>query len=143
MRSTTPAPSSPRTMGRGTPCQLPSAACRQLWQTPLAAMRTRTSPARGASSSSSSTDSGLPCSNSTDARMNASDPSARVADPRVEIAVQEIDRQVDGHEERRDEQDGALGQRVVALVDRPQDEPPHTRKREDLLDHDGAAEQDA
>ncbi len=57
-RSTTPAPSSPSTIGTGISPQEPSAACRQLWQTPLAAMRTATSPARGSSSSTSSTVSG-------------------------------------------------------------------------------------
>jgi peptide/nickel transport system permease protein len=65
--STTPEPSSPSTMGTGTPCQLPSKACRQLWHTPLAAMRTRTSPARGGSRSTSSTTSGFLCSSITEA----------------------------------------------------------------------------
>src|SRR5262249_49801557 len=70
--STTPDPSSPSTMGTGTPVQLPSAAWRQLWQTPLATIRTRTSPSRGGASSRSSTDSGLPCSKSTEARIRSS-----------------------------------------------------------------------
>ena len=51
--STTPEPSSPRTMGIGMPVCEPSYACRQLWHTPLATIRTRTSPNRGSSSSSS------------------------------------------------------------------------------------------
>src|SRR5688572_29791192 len=115
--STTPAPSSPSTMGTGTPCQLPSAACRQLWQTPLAVMRTSTSPARGASSSTSSTRSGLPCSKRTDARMGLPPESAAVADPGIQVAVDEVDHQVQRHEEEGDEEDGALGEGIVALVD--------------------------
>src|SRR5215471_108340 len=106
-------------------------------------MRTSTSPARGASSSRSSTLSGFPCSNSTDARMwlllEPASPARRsaVADSRIEIAVQQVDGQVDRHEQHRDEQDRALGQRIVALVDRPEDEPADAGQREDLLDDHG------
>src|SRR5262245_1834829 len=139
--STTPAPSSPSTMGTGTPFQLPSAAWRQLWQTPLAVMRTVTSPARGGSSSSSSVRSGLPCSKSTDARMASS--SARVADAGIEVPVEEIDGEVDDHEENRDEEDGALGHGIVALVDRPEHETAHAGEREHFLDDHRAAQEDA
>src|SRR5215831_19623874 len=99
-------------MGTGTPFQEPSAACRQEWQTPLAVMRTATSPARGGSSSSSSTTSGLPCSNSTDARMRVSGRvrSAAVADPRVQIPVEQVHEQIEGHEQQGNEEDGALGE---------------------------------
>src|SRR5712691_8959711 len=124
-RSTTPAPSSPSTIGTGTPFQLPSAACRQLWQTPLATIRTSTSPVRGGSSSSSSTFSGVACSNSTDALIRGSPGggSRLIPDARIEVTVQHVDGQVDRHEQQRDEQDRALRQRVVPLVDRPQHEP--------------------
>src|ERR1051326_5896077 len=127
MASTTPAPSSPSTIGTGTPFQLPSAACRQLWHTPLAVMRTSTSPARGASSSTSSTWSGLPRSNRTEARIGppSTKPrpprarsragSAAVPDPGIQIAVEQVDGEVDGHEHEGDEEDRALDQRVVAL----------------------------
>src|SRR5438876_878380 len=145
--STVPAPSSPSTMGTGTPFQLPSAAWRQLWQTPLAAIRTSTSPSRGPSRSSSSTRSGAPCSKRTEAFMDASVacPAARstVTDAGIEPAVEEVDGKVDHHEERRDEQDGALGQRVVALIDVPEEERADTGKGEDLLHHHGTAEEDA
>src|SRR6266567_8126423 len=145
--STVPAPSSPSTMGTGTPFQLPSAAWRQLWQTPLAAIRTSTSPSRGPSRSSSSTRSGAPCSKRTEAFMDTSMACAAarsaVADAGIEPAVEEVDGKVDHHEERRDEQYGALGQRVVALIDGPEDEAADTGKREDLLHHHGAAEEDA
>src|SRR5215470_1131157 len=145
--STVPAPSSPSTMGTGTPFQLPSAAWRQLWQTPLAAIRTRTSPSRGPSRSSSSTRSGAPCSKRTEAFMDTSGErplaASAVADARVEPAVEDIDGEVDHHEQRGDEQDGALGQRVVALVDRPEDETADAGKREDLFHDHGPAQQDA
>src|SRR5437763_13405720 len=160
-------------MGTGTPVHEPSAACRQEWQTPLAAMRTRTSPTRGVSSSTSSTFSGVRCSNSTEARMWSSSrdyrnggpdmapkpPNARSApaEPwrsssgaprlvtysRIEVRVQEIHGEVHGHEHDGHEQDRALGQRIIALVDRPQHQTSDARQRENLLDDDGAAEQDA
>src|SRR2546425_9551227 len=133
-------------MGTGTPFQLPSAACRQLWHTPLAAIRTSTSPSRGASRSSSSTRRGAPCSKRTEAFMDASvarmGAGSTVANARIEPAVEEIDGEVDHHEEGRDEEDGALGQRVVALIDGPEDEAADTGKREYLLHHHGAAEED-
>src|SRR6266849_2577679 len=144
--STVPAPSSPSTMGTGTPFQLPSAACRQLWHTPLAAIRTSTSPSRGASRSSSSTRRGAPCSKRTEAFMDASVARAgagsAVANAGIEPAVEEIDGEGDRHEQRRDEEDGALGERVVALIDGPEDEPADAGKGEDFLHHHGAAEQD-
>src|SRR5262245_25105347 len=58
--------------------------------------------------------------------------SCAVADPGIEVAVEQVDGQVDGHEHHRDEQDGALGERVVPLVDGPEHEPPDSREREDL-----------
>src|SRR5262249_59310887 len=107
-------------------------------------MRTTTSPARGASRSSSSTWSGLPCSKSTDARMEAPPVDlARVPDPRIQVAVEKIDGQVDDHEEHGDEKDRALRHRIVPLVDGPEHEPPGARKGEHLLDHDPAAAPDA
>src|SRR5437870_1040423 len=59
------------------------------------------------------------------------------------IPVQHVDREVDRHEEDGDEEDGGLGERVVALIDRPEDEAPDTGEREDLFDDDGAAEENA
>src|SRR5262245_9188719 len=69
--------------------------------------------------------------------------SCAVADPGIEIAVDQVDGQVDGHEHHRDEQARALGERVIALVDRPEHEPPEPRQGEDLLDDNSAPEQDA
>ena len=57
--STTPAPSWPPTMGRG-PNMSPVRRCSSLWHMPEAAMRTRTSPYLGGSSSISSTLQSLP-----------------------------------------------------------------------------------
>src|SRR2546428_7208453 len=65
----------------------------------------------------------------------------READSRIEVAIKEIDRDVDCDEEQRDDEHGALHERVVALQDRVQQHPAHTRDGEDLLDHDGASEQ--
>ena len=48
--STTPAPSCPSTIGQRSAPRWPSARCRSEWQTPAAATRTSTSPARGGSS---------------------------------------------------------------------------------------------
>src|SRR3989442_1004348 len=67
---------------------------------------------------------------------------ARVPDSRIQVAVEKIDNQVDGHEEDRDEQDGALRHRVVSLVDGPEHEPPDAGEREPLLDDDRTAQQD-
>src|SRR5919197_522506 len=60
--STTPAPSWPRMTGRGA-SWIPSTTCRSEWQTPLAAIRTATSPGPGGSTSTFSTRSGSPISN--------------------------------------------------------------------------------
>src|SRR5262249_15210525 len=79
----------------------------------------------------------------TSSRTMAAPASPAVADARVEIGVQEVDGQVDRHEQHGDEQDGALGQRIVALVDGPQHEAPDPGKGEHLLDDHGAAEEDA
>src|SRR5262245_52882460 len=68
---------------------------------------------------------------------------AAVSNPRIEVPVQHVDRQGEGHEHHGDEQDGRLRQGIVTLVDRPQHEPSHTWEREDFLDHDGSAEEDA
>src|SRR5262249_29441252 len=120
MVSTMPEPSSPRTIGRGIPCQLPSAAWRQLWQTPLATMRTEPSPSRGGSTSSSSTRMGARCWNRTGAFIvlpGAGAParpngvSAPVSDPGLQVTVQQVDQEVHDHEEHRDEEDGALRHR--------------------------------
>ena len=66
--STTPAPSCPRTTGSSVGW-IPWATWRSEWQTPLAAIRTSTSPAFGGSSSSSSTTSGSPNARRTAALM--------------------------------------------------------------------------
>src|SRR3954463_13206007 len=65
-----------------------------------------------------------------------SSPHARVDDD-----VEGVDDEVHQNETRRDDQDRGLDQRVIALRDRAQDETPQARNGEDLLDHDGAAEQ--
>src|SRR5262245_36639658 len=113
-------------------------------------MRTDTSPSRGASTSTSSTRRGARCSNRTGAFMAlllsrveagrpGSPPSVSVPDAGLQVTVQQIDGQVHGHKQRRDEEDRALRDGVIALVDRPEDQATDTREREDLLDHDRAA----
>src|SRR5262249_28860387 len=63
------------------------------------------------------------------------------ADPRVDRGVEEIDREIAQHEERADEEDGALHERIVALHHRPQEQAAHARQGEDLLGDHGAAEE--
>src|SRR5579872_5346676 len=65
---TMPAPSWPRMTGTFIG-QSPRAGWRSLWHTPAARISTSTSPAPGASSVASSTDSGCPCSQRIAARM--------------------------------------------------------------------------
>src|SRR5919108_2066507 len=67
--STTPAPSWPRMTGRGA-SWIPSTTCRSERQTPLAAIRTPTSPGPGGSTSTSSTRSGSPISDRIAARTS-------------------------------------------------------------------------
>src|SRR6266511_4970354 len=76
-------------------------------------------------------------------RRRAGPGSGAVADPGIEPAVQHVHGQVERHEQGRDEQDGALDEWIVPLVDGPEHEPPHAGQREDLFDHDRPAEQDA
>src|SRR5439155_9538477 len=69
--------------------------------------------------------------------------STAVANARIEIAVEHVDREIDRHEHHRDEQDRGLRERIVALIDRPQHEPADAGERENLLDHDRSTEQDS
>ena len=78
--STTPAPSWPKMAGSGQGNE-PSMVCRSEWQTPLAASRTATSPARGPSISTSSIASGAPTSRSTAARIRWPPGSRRLRAP--------------------------------------------------------------
>src|SRR2546425_12970875 len=69
--------------------------------------------------------------------------SSAVANARIEVPVEHVDREIDRYEHHRDEQDRRLRERIVALIDRPQHEAADAGEREDLLDHDRSAEQDS
>ena len=70
--STTPAPSWPSTIGQRPSPSSPSARCRSEWQTPAAAIRTRTSPGPGGSSDDGLGRATAPGSRSTQARRSGS-----------------------------------------------------------------------
>ena len=61
-------------------------------------------------------------------------PSAAVPNPRIQVAYRRSTARLMVMNMHRDEQDGALGQRVVALVDRPEHQAADPGQREDLLD---------
>src|SRR5215471_9196641 len=63
------------------------------------------------------------------------------ADPRVDGGVEEIDREIAQHEERADEEDGPLHERIVALHHRPQEQAAHPGQGENLLGDHGASEE--
>src|SRR6187455_2469933 len=60
---------------------------------------------------------------------------------RIEVEVQQIDRQVHDHERQRDEERGALDHLHVARDDRADELAAEPRPAEDLLGEDGAAQQ--
>src|SRR5712691_9470659 len=59
----------------------------------------------------------------------------------VEEAIADIHTQVEEHDRGPADEKNALQERIVALGDRAQHEAAHAGQREDLLDHDGPAEQ--
>src|SRR5439155_11804943 len=66
---------------------------------------------------------------------------AGMADPRVEIAVQDVHEEVADEVERAQHQDAGLHDRIVARGDRLQDQPPEPRPREHGLGDHRAAEE--
>src|SRR5581483_1910607 len=66
---------------------------------------------------------------------------SRMAHPRVEPAVGQVDDQVRQDDRRREQQVEGLDHRVVAVLDRFEQVAAHTRQHEDLLEHDRAADQ--
>src|SRR3990172_1385499 len=64
-----------------------------------------------------------------------------IADPWIEIGVDQIDEQVDHDEDDRDEKYPGLDDRVVPLIDPVEDQPADAGHAEDLLDHDRPAQQ--
>src|SRR5712691_44167 len=65
------------------------------------------------------------------------------ADAGIEDAIEHVDGEVDHDEERGRDEDHALHDRVVAVVDRLDGQAPHARPREHRLGDDGAAEERA
>src|SRR5712664_3205946 len=66
---------------------------------------------------------------------------AVMANPRVEIAVEQVHAQIAGEIERAQHQHAGLHDGVVARGDRLEDQPPEPRPREDGLRHHRAAEE--
>src|SRR5262249_6914567 len=64
-------------------------------------------------------------------------------DAGIEDAIEEVDREVEDDEQNRREEDRALHDGVVPVVDRLDGQPPDTRPREDGLGDDRAAQQRA
>src|SRR5205814_4467345 len=62
-------------------------------------------------------------------------------DSGIQVAIQQVHDDVDADEEDRDDKNGALHQRVVALEDRSEEHPADARDGEDLLDDDRPAQQ--
>ena len=69
--------------------------------------------------------------------------SRPVDDPRIEPADDEVRHQRHDDEDRRDGEDAGLHDRIVALVDPRDDQPPDAGQGEHRLDDDGAAKQHA
>ena len=61
------------------------------------------------------------------------------ADPRVEQGVHQVDQKIDDHNDTGDEKNNGLNHREVPLVDCKINQPTQPRKKEDLLDDDGAS----
>ena len=73
-----------------------------------------------------------------DRRGACSDRAHSLRHPRVELEVQEVGEQVEDDHRQREEEERRLQHRVVALVDRLDDEEADARIREDVLDGDRA-----
>src|SRR5215468_763604 len=70
-------------------------------------------------------------------------PSSRQPDARVDDGVQEVDREVHGDEDEREDEDAGLDHREVPGGHGLHDETPKPRPREDGFDDDGAAQHEA
>src|SRR6266508_1952676 len=68
-------------------------------------------------------------------------PSTVSAHARVEYRVEQVDREVEGHEDHADDEHDALDLRIVALLHRAHEKAGQPRPVEDVLDEHGAAEQ--
>src|SRR4029453_14271504 len=66
--------------------------------------------------------------------------TSSTANSRIDDGVEEIHGEIAQHEERGDEENGALNERVVPLDHRPQEQAAHSGEGEDLLGDHGAAE---
>src|SRR6266850_5301683 len=75
------------------------------------------------------------------ATPNARTVGLREADSGIQVAIEQVHKNVDENEEDRDHEHASLHERVIALDDRGEEHPSVAGDREDLLDDDGAAEQ--
>src|SRR5688572_32670536 len=79
----------------------------------------------------------------TKSGLRAARPSptrSATSEPRVERRVEQIDAEIEQHEDPAEQQDHALDDGIVALEDRVEQQPADTGQREDVLDHDNAAD---
>src|SRR6185503_6584008 len=63
------------------------------------------------------------------------------ADSGIQVAIEQVHKDVHEHEKDRDHEHASLNERVIALDDRGKQHPADTGDRVDLLDDDRAAEQ--
>src|SRR4051812_2881136 len=84
-----------------------------------------------------------PLVNGSVSRKSSSDGCTGTPDPRVQHDVQEVDDEVDRHEDERDHEDVALQLHVLAGDDRGVDLLAHAGHPVDHLDHDGTADEGA
>src|SRR5512132_1067374 len=63
------------------------------------------------------------------------------ADSGIQVAIEQIHKDVDEHEEDRNHEHASLNERVIALHDRRKQHPADAGDGENLLDDDRAAEQ--
>src|SRR3546814_8110823 len=65
-----------------------------------------------------------------------------MAQPRVEVGIEQVDHEIDDDQKDGNDEDGTLDYGIVAAEDALDDQLAEARKHEDLLDDDGASERD-
>src|SRR5215475_10703138 len=109
----------------------PNSAVRRLVKRRISATHSRSLNGRGGASTTEScaTPGWLVMASSADGRHVASPES----DPRIEIGIDDVHEEVHDHERARQQEDGRLHDRVVAVEDRLHGEAADSRPREDRL----------
>src|SRR6266576_2510992 len=78
---------------------------------------------------------------STRVRPGPSTAALREADSGIQVAIQQVHKNVECHEEDRDREDSSLNECVIPLHDRGEEHAADARDGEDLLDDDRASEE--